>query len=276
MADFLERLKTILFYMRLEDKYWGVFFASLFVLFFLRDKETKGLRSLALGSSLICPLTAYGLICLFPSLEGYYKLWHMVPVAGVICTACIRSLEMIGKDRKKQVLFAAGIFVLLFFAGEFAYTSKDAWNGDRTFLGSDEVTAYEMILSDMDKKGKQEAHLWGPYKLMADSRVYHAAFQPVYGKDILHKTESYDETLVSMYQGYEKLFWPDQTAGQRLEQIEAVANFPNAFPDVRVDYVVIEKKAAEGSGADLPNLFESLGYETTGETDFCWVFFRKS
>ena len=141
MAEFWYEMKNVLHYMRLEDKYWGLFLAGLFVLFYLRSKETKRLLVLACAASLvcICPLTAYELITLFPALEGYYKLWHMVPAGVVVCAALTLIFERFGQDRRRQFLFVSGMFVILFFAGEFAYSSRDAWNDDATFLGAEQV-----------------------------------------------------------------------------------------------------------------------------------------
>ena len=276
MAEFWEQMKLTLYFMRLEDKYWGLLIIGLFVLFYLRRKETKGLLIFACAASLvcICPPTAYGLSKFLPAADEYYRLWHIVPAGVVVCVALTLLFELLGQDRKRQVLFALGVFALLFFAGEFAYTSQDAWNDDTTHLGREETAVYELLLADMQKQGMETAYLWGPQKVMADSRIYSVALRPIYGKDIASEESDYSNEQKSMYQGYETYAAPDSPIDNKEEQVMAIANCLNVFPEITCDYVVLVNPAAQGSDVDPVWIFERLGYAYVGETETFQIFRR--
>lgn len=308
MVEFLEQMELTLYFMRLEDKYWGLFLLGVFVLFYLGKKETKGLLRLTLVTACVClcPLTAYGLTLLFPSLKDYYHLWHMVPAGVVVCAALTILSKEWCESRRRTAAFLLGVFVILYFAGEFAYTSADAWNDDASFLGKEEAGVYEMILEDMDKEKKTDAALWGPYKIMADSRVYSFSLSPIYGKDIASGSTVYSDSLVSLYQGYSTYEAVEGPAENMEEQVMAIANCLNVFPEVSCDYVVMinpaakvadwgevskenAKKADTVNETDAANeqalidkvrnidtiwIFEELGYEYVGETESLLVFRR--
>ena len=301
MAEFLDKMELTLYFIRLEDKYWGVFLLALFLLFYMQKKETQGLLKLAviLSCICICPLTAYGLTLLVPSLENYYSLWHLVPTAVVVCAAISMLKEKWCDTRVKSVAFVVGVFAILFFAGEFAYTSKDVWNDDASFVGKEQAKVYDMILEDMQKQGGKQASLWGPQKLMADSRVYSANLCPIYGKDIGSGAIVYSESLKGMYQGYTTFELLEGPAENMEEQVMAISNCLNVFEDVSCDYVVMIKpaKKVENWEYDKENLteakiaknealiemvldidtvgiFEQLGYVYVGDTDSLLVFRR--
>lgn len=314
MAEFLEKMELTLYFMRLEDKYWGVFLLGVFVLIYLGRKETKGLlwMTLATAGLCLCPPLAYGLCRLFPALESYYPLWHIVPAGVVVCATFTILQQEWCESKWCTVLFLAGSFVILFFAGDFSYTSKNVWNDDITFLGKEESKTYELVLSDMEEQGKNVATLWGPDKLMADSRIYSACLHPIYGKDVGSEGALYSESLVSMHQGYSSFESTDKPVENMEDQIMAIANCLNVFPDVSCDYVVMIKpekkveewiKSTEEETADEvttddseetvketetidPELiervldidticiFEELGYVYVGETESLQIFRR--
>lgn len=276
MAEFWEQMKLTLYFMRMEDKYWGLFLMGLAVLFGLRRKETGRLLALSLLLSLICicPVTAYGLSAVFPFLGEYYRLWHLVPAGVVVCAALTLLYSLLSGEGRRQAVYALGVFAILFFAGEFAYTSRDAFNNDRTFLGKEESGAYELVLRDMKEQGKETACLWGPYKVMADCRIYSPAFLPVYGKDIAMEESEYSDTLKSMYEGYTRLEEGDPAADNRDEQIMAVANCLNVFPEIPCDYVIMADPKTAGGDVDCVWIFEALGYVYVGEADTLQIFRR--
>ena len=301
MAEFIDKMELTLYFMRYEDKYWGVFLLALFLLFYLRKKETKGLfwMALALSCICLCPLTAYGITKLLPSLENYYVLWHLVPSAVVVCTDLVILKEKWGETRVRSLVWVLGVFVILFFAGEFAYTSADAWNDDVSFVGKEQVQVYDMILADMKEQGRVTASLWGPQKLMADSRVYSALLRPIYGKDMSRGTGGYSDSLTGMYQGYTTFEAVEGATENMEEQIMAIANCLNVFEDVSCDYVVMVKPAEKVKNweyeieeltekqiakndelkqkvldIDTVWIFEQLGYVHVGETGSLHVFRR--
>lgn len=301
MTEFWDKMELTLYFMRYEDKYWGIFLLALFLLFYFRKKETKGIfwMALVLSCICICPLTAYGITLLVPSLENYYSLWHIVPSAVVVCVTLVILHEKWCDTSVRNVVFVLFVFVLFFFAGEFAYTSADAWNDDSSFVGKEQVQVYDMILADMEKQEKENVSLWGPQKLMADSRVYSGLLRPIYGKDISDGTGLYGDSLMGMYQGYSTYEAVEGPAENMEEQVMAIANCLNVFEDVSCDYVVIIKPAhkVEGWESEMANMsekkqkkqqelvnivleidtlwiFEQLGYEYVGETTSLQVFRR--
>lgn len=297
MAEFYENMKITLYFMKLEDKYWGLFLLGLFVLFYACTADAKpsseteqpaksgnpgktgrGFRRLlvfTLVTSLICicPVTAYAASKLFPVLNNYYWIWHMVPAGVVICTAMVLAADKIASG-KKVILFFTAMFVVFLFAGEFAYLSADAWNDDKTFLGKEQAGVYQMLLEDMEKQEKETASLWGPYKLMADSRIYSAKFRPVYGKDIAWNAGGYSEVIQGMYQGYALVEDVNSPVSNKEEQIMAIANYLNAFPEVTCDYVIMLNPKTQGADVDPVWIFEKLGYEFIGETESYQMFRR--
>ena len=302
MAEFIDKMELTLYFMRYEDKYWGVFLLALFLLFYMRKRETKGLfwMALLLSGICLCPLTAYGITRLIPALEGYYYLWHMVPTAVVVCVAFVILKEQWGDTRRRSLVLVLGVFVILFFAGEFSYTSADAWNDDVSFVGKEQVQVYDMILEDMKEQGQDTASFWGPQKMMADSRVYSALLRPIYGKDISNGAGNYGASLMGMYQGYATFETSEGVTENMEEQIMALANCLNVFEDVSCDYVVMVKPAEkvenweyekeelteeqlarnqelEKMALDIDTvwIFEQLGYEYVGDSDSLYVFRRR-
>lgn len=301
VTEFLDKMELTLYFMRLEDKYWGVFLLALFLLFYMKKKETQGLlwMTFVLSVICICPLTAYGITMLVPSLENYYSLWHIVPSAVVVCTALTIFKENWCDTKFRSVIFALGVFAILFFSGEFAYTSADVWNDDCSFVGKEQEQVYNLILEDMEKQGKNDVSLWGPQKLMADSRVYSAQLCPIYGKDIGGGIGVYGDSLMGMYQGYTTYEGVEGPAENMEEQVMAIANCLNVFTEVTCDYVVMikpahkvenwEPKIEEMTDKEIAKnqelvqkvldidtvwIFERLGYEYVGETDSLQVFRR--
>ncbi|MBO6015089.1 MAG: hypothetical protein J6P60_00685 [Lachnospiraceae bacterium] len=276
MTELWEQMKLTLYFMRLEDKYWGLFLGGLFVLFLLRARETGRLLVTACVTALvcICPITAYVLLRVLPSGTEYYRLWAITPALVVICAALTLLYERIGKKRRDKFLFVSGVFVILFLAGEFAYTSGDARTDDPTRIGRDKAGAYELMLSDMRQQGKETAFLWGPYRVMADSRIYDTSLRPIYGKDIEKENGAYDQTLMSLYQGYENFAAEDAPTDNKEEQVMAIANALNVFPEITCDYVVMIDPKTQGTDVDPIWIFEALGYVYVGESGMYQVYRR--
>jgi len=276
VKEFWEQLKIIFFYMRLEDKYWGLFFIGLLVLFYLRTRETKRLLVLASVISLvcICPLTAYILMEVFPLVSDYHLLWHVVPASVVVCAALSLILERLWDNKVQRWGFVVGIFLIFFFAGEFAYTSADAWNDDVTHLGREEVLAYDLILTDMKSRDRESASLWGPYKLMADSRIYDGELRPIYGKDIINADALYSETQRSLFEGYTRYASTDADPADKEEQVAAIAGCLDVYSDVDCDYVVMIAPSAQDADVDVISIFEGLGYVYVGQTGTYQIFRR--
>lgn len=276
MAEFLENMELTIYFMRLEDKYWGVFLVGLFVLFYLQKKEINRLLFLSLLTCVIClcPPIAYFLTDVIKLVPEYYYLFHMIPTGVVVCTVIALIWEQFWDEKRSRFILLAGVFLLLFFAGEFAYTSANRFNNDQTFLGKEEAAVYELMLADMEEQGKEEAYLWGPYKVMADSRIYSAKFLPIYGKDITKEEAGYSPTLLSMYQGYSSFEAPDSNLANKKEQVMAIANCLNVYPEIVCDYVIVQNPKELGADVDPIWIFEELGYVYVGEAESFQVFRR--
>lgn len=276
MEAFLENMELTIYFMRLEDKYWGLFLVGLFVLFYAQKKAFNRLLYLALVACgiCLCPLTAYFLTDVFKIVSNYYYLFHIIPAGVVVCTAIALIWEKFYNEKRACFILFCGVFILLFFAGEFSYTSANGFNNDMTFLGKEEVAVYELMLEDMREQGKEEAYLWGPYKVMADSRIYSAKFLPIYGKDITEEDAGYSPTLFSMYQGYSSFEAVDSNLANKEEQVMAIANCLNVYSEIVCDYVIVQNPKVLGSEAEPIWIFEELGYVYVGEAESLQVFRR--
>lgn len=285
MAEFWENMKVTLYFMKLEDKYWGLFLIGLCLLIYIScDKDSReraegkytGLMWIGLITSLICicPVTAYVLLSISPVFYEYYMLWHIVPAGVIVCVAAVYVLGKFKENRVNSLVCMAAFFLILFFAGDFVYTSETLWDDEVVYSEAEEAQVFKLLEKDMEEQGKEQAYLWGPYKIMADSRTYSAKYLPVYGKDIAEPEGVYSDTLRSMYNGYTAYEAKDSPLDNKEEQVMAIANCLNVFPEINCDYVIMQHPKVQGSGVDPVWIFEELGYAFVGETDTLQVFRR--
>ena len=123
-------MDIMLYFMKLEDKYWGLFLAALFLLYiilFVQKKQEDG-RWLVLYGFLTylvfaCPL-AYRLFADYGGMEKtYYKVSHIELVVPVLCLALALAWQKIRVYRKKILpLFELGMVILFVFSGTLVYT----------------------------------------------------------------------------------------------------------------------------------------------------------
>ena len=183
-------MDIMLYFMKLEDKYWGLFLAALFLLYiflFVQKKQEDG-RWLVLYGFLTylvfaCPL-AYRLFADYGGMEKtYYKVSHIELVVPVLCLALALAWQKIRVYRKKILpLFELGMVILFVFSGTLVYTQAGSRMPVQGCYREQEKEAYDLMLADA---GDADAvTFWGPSELMAKSRIYSGRLQPIYGKDI--------------------------------------------------------------------------------------------
>lgn len=291
-------MDVILYYMKLEDKYWGLFLVALFLLFSVAlaksGEERKNYWFIAVyGLSayllFICPLTYRILIKIAPELSGYYELSHIelaVPVIAFAATIAAKKAWEQGKD--KFGCFMIGMFLILFLAGDFVYlpTYKSEVRANRF---QEEGEAFGILLAHAESRGDETIRLWAMDDFMAQSRLYQEDFRPVYGKDMEAHPENYSESLRNLHMAYNSYDSEKTNVVNLKEQLDALGSFPFLYPDVECEYFVIynpevqfsdEEAAAEYEKYVAVNDYDprknisGLGYEFIGETESYLLFYR--
>lgn len=288
-------MEVTLYYMQLEDKYWGLFLVALFLLFGMAvnragsgEEGERFARTAVYGIGayllFICPLTHAVVTKIAPALSGYYELSHMelaVPIIALAATVAAGWARNEGKE--KFWFFLTGFAVLLFFAGDFVYmptyTSQTRANG----FAEEQRQAYEMMLAHGKDRQDDNLRLWAMEDFMAGSRLYDDAFSPVYGKDMGQKPENYNESLRNMYTAYCTYDSENSTVVNIKEQLDAIGSFPYLFPETEIEYVVVYNPVTQFADYDTfmadkdyepAKNFAGLGYECIGETENYLLFYR--
>lgn len=290
-------MEVILYYMQLEDKYWGLFLVALFLLLMVAvDRAGYGRREQSVGYAFtalygfaayllfICPLTYTVVTQLAPALSGYYELSHIelaVPVIALAAT--IAAGEARKQGREKFRFFLIGFFVLLFFAGDFVYMPTYTSRARVNAFEEEQEQAYEMLLAHGRERKDDSLRLWAMEDFMAQSRLYNSAFCPIYGKDMGQNPEKYNESLGNMYAAYSTYDSENSMVVNIKEQLDAIGSFPYLFPETEIEYVVVYNPAARFEDYDTfmadkdyepAKNFASLGYEFIGETENYLLFYR--
>ncbi len=285
-------MDIVLLFMKLEDKYWGIFLAALFFLFAYvqkcrQEKHENARKYLFLSIYgcaayllFLCPLT-YAFVQRFvPALSGYYELSHMELVVPIIATASATAVLWAAKEGKKNaVCLLAGLFVLFLVSGDFVYASKvvPTWE-------TQQMQVYDMILAHAGQQEDEEKiRIWGMEELMAESRLYDDAFCPIYGKDMGEYPQNYSNSLQYLYQGYASYDVEGGTSINIGDQLDALALLPYRYPETNCEYLILydPKEQFEdyelycGDGFDASERVVSHGYEFVGETEHLLVFCRQ-
>lgn len=289
-------MDVILLFMKLEDKYWGIFLAALFFLFaygVYKKKQENIMRwpyvfAFYGGFSylaFLCPLT-YRLVQKFaPALSGYYELSHiqlMVPVMVIAAVAALGLARQQGKE--KVICLMIGFAALLIVTGDMAYVDSEPSDWEAT-CNAEEAEAFDLILKHAEENGKDgKVHIWGMEKLMAKSRLYADVFSPLYGKDIAEHPEKYSTALQNMYQGYSSYEIGTGTAINIGDQLDAIACLPDLYPEVECEYLIIYRPETQyedyveffgEDGFDAVGRLAELGYEQVGSTQQLLLFYRR-
>ena len=244
-------MDVIVLFMKLEDKYWGIFLTALFFLCFVWMQNRKSEDSkrwplmfavYGLVSYLVflCPLT-YGAVQKYvPSLSEYYELSHIQLVVPIIVIAGTTALLIANREgRSRAVYLLIGFGALLMAAGDLSYINPEptGWAATST---KEEAQAVDMILSHASESGKEgKIRIWGMEKMMAKSRLYDMSFQPIYGKDMGDHPERYNEALQIMYRNYSAYEKEGASSINLGDQIDALACFPYLYPETDCDYLIL-------------------------------------
>lgn len=289
-------MDVILLFMKLEDKYWGIFLVALFFLYLLRtEKKTEAgaakkalflaIYGLVSYLAFLCPLTYKAVLRFAPALADYYPLSHIQLAVPVMVLAGATALLLSEKEGKKRAVgLLIGFALLLAAAGDFAYLEPEpsTWSA---VSDTEEAQAFDMMLVHAKENGEEgKLRIWGMEPLMAKSRIYDAAFQPLYGKDIAQNPEKYSQELQLMYQNYASYDNDNVTSINIGDQMDAIAGFPHLYQETDCDYLILyvpkhhyadyEKFFGEQE-FDVKKRVCDLGYDAVGETEHLLLFYRQ-
>lgn len=289
-------MDVVVLFMKLEDKYWGIFLAALLFLYVLwmvsREKQASkkwafflaiyGIVSYLL---FLCPLTYKAVQRFVPALSGYYELSHVQMMVPVLVLAAVSALELAGKEEGKRAMYLMVGFIFLFMAaGDISYITPEP-TGWGAVCSKEEAQALDMILLHAEENGEEgKIRIWGMEELMAKSRLYDADFQPVYGKDIAEKPEKYSPSQQSMYQAYSSYDTENGTSINIGDQLDALAGLPYLLSDTDCEYVIFYDPQLQfedyeeffgESGFDAVGRVSALGYEPVGRTERLLLFYRQ-
>lgn len=296
MTEIKESMELGYYFMTLEDKYWGLFLIALIVVFFLLGRE-KGFWAgygIASYAFLLCPVTVFFFIKAFPTLQTYYPIRWLCQISLFICLAMTLVMKKVRKEQDKwHFIGAAGILVLmLFLAGTPVFMGENQVFAEKSGVSAEYEETYNIILSDMEKRGIQKAYIWGPKEWMADARVYSGDFYPIYGKDMWDGqagsglNSSYSDSLRTLYEFYTMYETVDGALDNKWQQVEVLADTLNATGDVTCDYVVMYrgtghwkergKKVEKLSNVDVEGTFLSRNFEKVGMTENYYLFYKQA
>lgn len=289
-------MDVVVLFMKLEDKYWGIFLASLFFLYVVWLENRKSNQSkrwplmfavygLAAYLVFLCPLTYKAVQNFVPALSGYYELSHMQLVVPILAVAGTTALLIVNhQSRKRAMCLLIGFALLLVAAGDFAYISPETtgWNAE---CDKEEKQVLDLIVAHADENGEDgKIRIWGMEKLMAKSRLYNGAFQPIYGKDMGDHPEVYSEEMQTMYKNYSAYDKGDGSSINLGDQIDALACFPYLYKEVDCEYLILHAPEYQfedyaqyygENGFDMEERVCGLGYELVGKTKTMLVFYRQ-
>lgn len=267
-----------LYFMKLEDKYWAVFLASLLILCLLQGKRkacgkwyVTACYGLLAYLAVLCPLTYRLFARLSAQTERYYELghtWLVILVLPLTFAAVWAYLSERENAKKEKLYLAVGGFLILLVAGKIVSLSPDEASAAGYGIYSQAQTkGYDMILADAAENGfSDDITLWGPFDFMSDSRVYNASFLPVYGKDIADNENAYGEIARTLYQGYTRYEAKDSLIINKDQQLWSIALFMNLYDEAACRYVVIIDPASQGSDVCAQDIFAACKFVYIGQT----------
>lgn len=289
-------MDVIVLFMKLEDKYWGIFLAALFLLYvvWLESRKKSYAKRWPLMFSVyglvsylvfLCPLTYQAVQKFVPGISEYYELSHVQLVVPILAVAGTTALVIVNHEsRKRAMCLFLGFALLLAAAGDLAYISPET-TGWKATCDKEEEQVLDMMLAHSDENGEDgKVRIWGMDKLMAKSRLYDDTFQPIYGKDMEEHPERYSEAMQTMYRNYAAYDKGDGTSVNLGDQIDALACFPYLYPETDCDYLILHSPEYQfedyaqfygESGFDMEDRVCPLGYEFVGRTETMLLFYRQ-
>lgn len=294
MAEIKDTINVIGYFMKLEEKYWGLFFISLFVLFFLLKGKKRKIVYYGIVSYVffLFPVTIYAMIQIFPDLSLYYPIRWICQMLLFICLATTSIVvNLMEKGQKKEaIVFGAAFFCMIFLSGMPVFLSDNSVMNHKSELEKEYVESYDIIMQHMKKNNLERAYIWGPKEWMAQSRIYGANLCPIYGKDIWDESpflikSDYDEEREKLYQFYSYYEAKDSPLVNKEEQLFALAGALVIDSNISCDYITVFKsneywlenkeesqEIIEAIEPDVMAVFIKNGYEFVGETGKLLVF----
>ena len=268
-------MDIIAYFVRWEDKYWGLFLAGLFVLLYVlvtdpacdgrRRKAALVIYGLAAYLLVLCPPVYRLLHSLGVSDAAYERLLHIwqYPVLLPVAAAVLADRAVQKKETGRAALFFGGLLLIFALAGSLGIEDLQAGTFSASLPDAQTAESYRLILADSDVRG-QKAVIWGPADWMAESRMFNKDLYPVYGKDILQDPGRYSQTQIAMKDGYDRYEDPDSPLINKEDQLGAIANTLRLYPDQPCCYVAVYDPRRQGADVDADSVFVQCGYELTG------------
>lgn len=298
MAEIRDTTDVIGYFMKLEEKYWGLFFISLLVLFFFLDWKKRKIISYGIVSYafFLFPLTIYAMVKFFPGLILYYPIRWICQMLLFICLAITTIIvSLIEKGQKKEAIVLFGAFIcLIFLSGVPVFLADNDVINHESGLEQDFIKGYHIMAEDMNKNNLEQAYIWGPKEWMSQSRIYNTNLRPIYGKDIwddspLLVKSQYEEEREKLYQFYSYYEAEDSPVVNKEEQLNALIGALLIYSDIPCDYIAVfksnqywlEKQEDEKDKEevietvkepDVIDVFTRNGYEFVGEAGNLFIF----
>lgn len=274
---------------KLDDHYWGIYLLSVFLLFaaaagagcFDQRQKKRFLFFGLYGALTFFPFFFSGLYKiaapLFTESYRYQELSHLWLYPVIIPLVLGTAAYILGKKQNAAWKTAAFVFcIILLFAWSsrpvsLSFNAKERTDG---FFTQDQELAYDLILEDAESRGLYEIPFWAGRDMMAKSRLYDVRLMPIYGKDIDLHPEKYSEELCGLLENYDLYEAKADHIGSKEDQLGAIANCPNIYDSVYLEYVVITDPNAQGADIDADTIFNAMGYETVGQAGKYIVYHR--
>lgn len=283
-------MEVLRYFMRWEDKYWGLYLVSLLFLWIYAKHQKESKKVIFQVVSIygavsylvfVCPFTYQ----LFASVKGslgiepslYYIFSHiwLLPVILPFTFSIVLDFLRQGETQrgKERIYFILGCLCILCAIGKLAYVNMDEKKAVMNIYTADEVAAYELVLADAKALGfEQDMTIWGPHEWMSKSRIYDTRLIPIYGKDIVSESAAYDPNLRVLYVGYTGYEDQDSLLINKEQQLSAIAYFMDAFTVAPCRYVAVFDPKAQGLALDAKEIFEKYGYVMVGQAGDMQVY----
>ena len=284
-------MDIVVLFMRVEDKFWGLFLVALFFFFlvWLSEKKVNYLFAAVYGTAayalFLCPPVYHLVTGYIPALSGYYEMSHgqaMVPIMAMAGATALVFAYREGKE--KAVYLAVGLFLLLCVAGDFVYlpAQEEGWSVE---CDKEEKEVLDLVLAHgKETDDDEKLRIWAMEDLMAKCRLYDSALVPVYGKNIGISPEKYSENQLMMYRAYDSYDTQTGTSANIDEQFAVMSGPPQQFGELDCEYVVLYdpkyqfedyKKYFQEKDFDAVGYFCGFGYEFVGRTETMLVFYKQ-
>ncbi|MCR4691210.1 MAG: hypothetical protein K5739_07695 [Lachnospiraceae bacterium] len=277
-----------LYFLKLEDKYWGLFLLSAFLLLVLslrREKEEEkqgrsggkvflpaalGIYGFLAYLVFVNPATAYFYSSL-PRSGEYYEILSHIWLFPVFLPLAVMLAREAGKG-KHPFLCALLVGMLFLTAGDLFFLEPFGSPSEAGMMAPTEEASYRLVWEDAKERGVEPV-IWGPASWMAHARLYENGIRPLYEKDIAKSPENYSECQRVMRDAYDRYESPDSPLDNKEDQMGALANFLHVYSDAGCNYVAVQDPESLGLSLDADEIFLPLGYEKAGKSGELLIYY---